>query len=717
MLNKRLETINKNLMDYFNFSLDFNYTKEMNFVFDIEACAINNKTEMLTYSIAFMDCMNNNDICYWINNVDSFLDILLLDKEVTLNLYAHNCLYDIKPFLLRFVERFGNKSIKKNTVTKKEYNKFEDKWEVLEYSCNKTIYKQIGKFEYELIMKNGIFYKCTLKGEKVIINFYDTFKLIPFSLKKASKDFLGLELSKEGLDYEKERSLVDKLTLEEFKYIYEDVFALKYLVKLLKFDGMKLNNETIKYSAMTTSSQAMKLYKDSLVDDYLENINSFEDEYVKDCVDNILFVDKGEIKKNKFKYADKLFRCLFPEQNQFIDSWQRHSYYGGLSTVEYDNVKKYSKYKNKHGVVLDVNSLYPFIMYSRLLPYGTAFYKEEPWEDMNDEYKKINPLYIQEITIHKLDVKKNKMAFLQVKDNKDFNGRLCIKNNILNGERVSLKFRLTNVMLKLLFECYNVGSYELGGHMAFQGTNDLFKSYIDKWSKVKQENEGALRAFAKLMQNGLYGKFGMCGLTEKTEFVNDDGIFTIKHLHTEIVSDTVYLPMATFITSYAKEYLVNAINTNYERFMYCDTDSLHLFGTLEEVKGVEIGEKIYGLWDNEFTFDDFIYIGSKRYAERDIVTKKWNVKCCGLSDSILKQVDDISTFTVCKHEPKDLNKMNIYTNDKDIYYYYDKECTKKIGGMYKSKKAKIIKNGTIILEQPYKIYNENFNMGVYDDDI
>ena len=56
---------------------------------------------------------------------------------------------------------------------------------------------------------------------------------------------------------------------------------------------MKLNNETIKYGAMTTSSQAMSLYKDSLVNDYLENINSFEDEYVKELVDNVLFVDRG----------------------------------------------------------------------------------------------------------------------------------------------------------------------------------------------------------------------------------------------------------------------------------------------------------------------------------------------------------------------------------------------------------------------------------------
>ena len=38
------------------------------------------------------------------------------------------------------------------------------------------------------------------------------------------------------------------------------------------------------------------------------------------------------------------------------------------------------------------------------------------------------------------------------------------------------------------------------------------------------------------------------------------------HTHDEIVSETVYLPMASFITSYAKEKLVKAINSNYKTF-------------------------------------------------------------------------------------------------------------------------------------------------------
>ena len=200
----------------------------------------------------------------------------------------------------------------------------------------------------------------------------------------------------------------------------------------------------------------------------------------------------------------------------------------------------------------------------------------------------------------------------------------------------------------------------------------------------------------------------MSGSNEITEFENKDGLFTINHLHDEYVSDNIYLPMATFITSYAKQYLVQAINANYERFLYCDTDSLHLYGTLEEVKGVNIGAKIYGYWDNELCFEDFKYIGSKRYAEKNAETHKWEIKCCGLTDSIMKQVDDINVFDNCPHSSKELNKMKLYTKENDVYYYYDKECTKKIIGLIKSKKSKIVKGGTLIQEQPYKISNSYY---------
>ena len=68
----------------------------------------------------------------------------------------------------------------------------------------------------------------------------------------------------------------------------------------------------------------------------------------------------------------------------------------------------------------------------------------------------------------------------------------------------------------------------------------------------------------------------------------------------------------------------------------------------------------------------------------------------------MKQVD-IKYFDYCKYTVKELNKMKLYTKDDDVYYYEDKECTKVIKGLFKSKKARIVSGGTLIITTPYAI--------------
>ena len=104
----------------------------------------------------------------------------------------------------------------------------------------------------------------------------------------------------------------------------------------------------------------------------------------------------------------------------------------------------------------DVNSLYPSRMKDCLLPYGHGNYCEKPYEEMSKTYKKQYPLFIQEITIYSLDIKKNKMAWLQVKDNPAFNGVEVQKNHMVDTMRVTIKLRSTNVLLDLLFDVYDV---------------------------------------------------------------------------------------------------------------------------------------------------------------------------------------------------------------------------------------------------------------------
>lgn len=720
-LNERLYDRHKNLHKYFieNEDIQVYNKKVMNFVLDIEACPNEDKTEAITYSTALMSCDNDNDICYFYDDVDYCLSMLVNLKCEQVNIYVHNLFYDIKPYIIKFIENYGNNPIKEDIHEVKVFNYFKKRKEKIKVltSGNKIV---SNNFQYRMCLKKGQLYSATFFGATVKtkkeneiplkLNFKDTFKIIPYSLQKSCSAFLDLELPKDGLDYDKVRNPKDKLNKEEKIYIYNDVYGLSYLVKKLIIDGFEIDGKVVRYSKITNSSQSLYDYKKTLLEDFENRQNAFSNEEFYNTIDTKLMRTSFYRLNNK-QYdlkLDLLFKSVFPPQNYFFDGWIRHSYYGGLSTVDFKNVEKYSKYENKIGVVLDVNSLYPYTMKDKLLPYGHPSFDYKPYEKMNESYKKSNPLYIQEITIYDMKIKKGKMAFVQVKDRKDFNGREILERNInTDGKKVPITLYLCNPLLDLLFENYNVNSYKLGGHMAFMGSHDLFKNYLDYWGEIKKRSKGANREIAKLRQNALYGKFGASGDNEITNIVIEDSTFKVNHTHEEYVTDNIYVAMSSFITSYAKEYLVKSINENRERFMYCDTDSLHLFGTIEDVKGLRIDDKEYGAWKHELTFNDFKYIGAKRYAEKNIENNKWDIKCCGLSDSIMKQVDDINIFEECEFTSKELKKMKLYTKD-DIYYYKDKECTIRIKGLIKSKKAKIVKNGTLIIEQPYMISTNSF---------
>ena len=682
-------------------------------VFDIESCGLENNTRALTYSIGVMKIKDCSDTMYWCNTVKDFFDAIFSDKNrgKHFTTVAHNCYFDIKPFLTYFLDNYSPKRLMPELIKEKVYD-YSDRQtktvNVLKPFNNK---KDINKNEcyYDILIKKNIFYSATFYCNNVKLVFKDSFKIAPYSLQKCAKDFLGLKLSKGGLDYEKERSLDDELTIEELKYIYEDVFSLKYLVKLLIIDGVDMNGKKIIYDCLTNSAQSLKNYKETLLDDFINHKNAFENEDLRKEVDNILILNKFYSCKNNTQKANKVFRALFPELSIGLHNFLSKGYYGGLSMVDFKNVEKFSKLDNHNGIVLDVNSLYPSTMLEYMLPYGKCIVNEKPYKDLPDSFKKQYPLYVQEIEIEELDLKPNKAPFLQVKGSPYFNGKEALKNNKdEDGIRRKINVLLVKPLYELLFENYNINCFTEKRCFCFKGTKKLFQNYIEFWSKIKQENTGSLRAIAKLRQNGLYGKFGTSTLNTIEEYYSDDDKFSVEHTGIEYHGDNIYLPMSMFITGYARAFLVRAINNNHERFMYCDTDSLHLYGSLDEVKGVTIHDKNYSCWKHEASFIDFKYLGSKRYAEmikQEDDEYKWVIKCCGLNDKILNKIEDIETFEYSCISKKKLDllmdKGIIFPGEdkEDIHYYYTDGS--KVKGIFKNKKSKVVKGGTLILEQPY----------------
>ena len=120
-LNKLLKGINDNVEKYFIERFNFDDLGE-NFVLDIESCGLNNNTECLVYSIAIMDIDDNLNNCYVFRSVHQFMEAIINAKK-EINFYIHNLSFDIKPFLISFIEEYQGQHVDKviyeTSLTKK----------------------------------------------------------------------------------------------------------------------------------------------------------------------------------------------------------------------------------------------------------------------------------------------------------------------------------------------------------------------------------------------------------------------------------------------------------------------------------------------------------------------------------------------------------------------------------------------------------------------
>jgi len=78
--------------------------------------------------------------------------------------------------------------------------------------------------------------------------------------------------------------------------------------------------------------------------------------------------------------------------------------------------------------------------------------------------------------------------------------------------------------------------------------------------------------------------------------------------------DPIYVPVACFVTAYARKLLIDSIQLNIERFLYCDTDSQHLKGK-EIPDNVDIDNTRLGAWKIEGYFERGKFLRAKAYVE------------------------------------------------------------------------------------------------------
>lgn len=411
-----------------------------------------------------------------------------------------------------------------------------------------------------LISFMGVFYAINInyEGREYII--YDSLKILPLPVGKISKAF-KIEQLKGEIDYHKERPVGYEPTEEEIEYIKNDVEIVGKA--LLYFFEQGLDR-------MTQASNALKDFK------------------------NI--------------FGSKRFQKIFPILSD--DKEMRKSYKGGFTYVN----PKYQGKEMGRGIVFDVNSLYPSIMYNERLPYGEPIrYQGEYEED------KVYNVYIQVIRCN-FELKENYIPTLQLKNNMNFNPL----DYLVSSDGVDVTLCLTSVDLELFFEHYEVFNVEYLYGWKFKSSDLIFKNYIDKWIKIKEEstisgNEG-LRTISKLMLNALYGKFATNPNVKSKNPIYHNGMVDYVLGETE-EREPVYIPIASFITSYARKITIESAQKNYDRFIYADTDSLHLIGE-EMPKDLNIDPVKLGYWDFEAKFIRGRFIRAKSYIEDLYITEE-----------------------------------------------------------------------------------------------
>ena len=441
-----------------------------------------------------------------------------------------------------------------------------------------------------LISDMGLFYSIEVYfevGKKTKkVTFIDSLKIINQTVESMPKTF-KIEDKKLKIDYNLPREKGHVLTPEEEAYVKNDVIIVAKALHYLFDMGL---------TKMTAGSNALSEYKQ------ITRLNRF--------------------------------RNLYKPLNYEIDKDIRKAYRGGFT---YCN----PEYKNKstgEGVVLDVNSLYPSVMYKEILPFGEPFF-------YNGEYKedKVYPLYIQRLTCS-FRIKKGKIPTIQIKHSRFVDNEYLTDSGL---EPVALT--LTSIDLKLFLEQYDVWDLHYESGWKFKGMRGLFTDYIDKWIKVKNDatisgNKG-MRQVAKIMLNSLYGKFATSlDVQSKIPYLEDD---IVKYkLGSKGTKEGVYLPMGAFITAYARDKTIRTSQAikdysikKYGKDMYCysDTDSIHTLLPIEELKlFCDIDDVELGAWKHESSFTRAKFIRQKTYLEE--FDGEINITCAGMPQRCYDQV-------------------------------------------------------------------------------
>lgn len=435
----------------------------------------------------------------------------------------------------------------------------------------KTVIDNMGNW-YELK-----FFVNDEKGKLICITIWDSYKLIPFSIRKIAKDF-NLPIRKLEIDYKAYREAgAEKLTDEDKAYLFNDVDILAIALSQLFSLG---------FNKMTLTSAAYSNFKKSI--------------------------------------GAKRFNRLYPALSFSCDYYCRKSLKGGIVWANEEHKQK----ELGSGYRLDFNSLYPYVEVAKPLPFG----RPVPFEDFEDLNDDLYPLWIGTVQFC-FDIKENHIPTISMKKNfYRFGTEKFLKSS--NGEEVEMV--LTSIDWELIKEQYDVYDVNFLGGVKFRSVTGVAKDFVMENMEVKKNNDGVFRFIAKANMNATIGRFsinplrinkkpvlnkaGELGFVVETEEIKDEK----GALHTVIKSsenDPVYLPYTAFVNAYGRKLIVEAAQSvGIEKVSYIDTDSLHIMGDIPQQLESMIDSKELGKLKIEASFVKAYVIGQKSYIELEEVT-------------------------------------------------------------------------------------------------
>lgn len=417
----------------------------------------------------------------------------------------------------------------------------------------------------------GTAYSLTLCFNKKIITICDSLKKLPFTVDKIAKD-LDLSEKKGEIDYYDHREEGSELSEEDKDYIRRDVEIIAKAMKMIFF-----NNNFYK---LTIGSDCMNYYKTNF------------------C---------------------KSFKDIFPVLDPRTDKFLREAFNGGICMKLKDSAEE--------GRTYDFNSMYPSMMKAYCLPFGEPEYYKGEYEK-DERY----PLYIQRFSAI-FELKENHIPTVQIKNDHLFAPNEFIKSSL----GLPIELTMTNIDLELFKKQYDIYAIEYLDGYKFHSRRGLFDGYINHFYKMKEEasktGNKVERQIAKLFLNNIFGKFGTSPVSSYMNYNTQEGVLKRKPVVES--KESVYVPVAAFITSYAHRELITAAQLNYDRVCYMDTDSLHLSGDYEPV-GLKIHDTALGCWKLESHWTNAKFLRQKTYAE--CINGKYDFKCAGLPEKCRKNL-------------------------------------------------------------------------------